>query len=105
KRMVLASSPKLSPNLPAKAAECTKWESRTADGLTRKGRRSAGRMVSGQYTPFLNTIWRHVGIEGDCATLSGGLGEGRFAITRRSGCTSFAEAMRGEHGDMGNGRA
>src|SRR5438093_13575910 len=66
--MALASSPKLSPNLPATAAECTKWESRTADGLTRKGRRSAGRMVSGQFTPFLNTIWRHVGIEGDSAT-------------------------------------
>src|SRR5439155_13769032 len=66
--MVLASSQKLSPSLPAKAAECTKWESRTADGLTRKGRRSAGRMVSGQFTPFLNTIWRHVGIEGESAT-------------------------------------
>ena len=25
-------------------------------------------MVSGQFTPFLNTIWRHVGIEGDSAT-------------------------------------
>ena len=25
-------------------------------------------MVSGQFTPFLNTIWRHVGIEGESAT-------------------------------------
>src|SRR5882762_2269256 len=103
--MVLASSPKLSPNSPAKAAGCTKWESRTADGLMRKEKRSTGRMVSGQFTPFLNTIWRHVGSEGDCATLSRRLGEGRFAVTRRSRCTCFAEAMRAEHGDMGNGCA
>jgi hypothetical protein len=25
-------------------------------------------MVSGQFTPFLNTIWRHVAIEGESAT-------------------------------------
>src|SRR6266496_6209803 len=36
-----------------------------ADGLTRKERRLTGRMTSGQLTPFLNTIWSHVGIDGE----------------------------------------
>ena len=36
-----------------------------ADGLTRKERRLTGRMASGQLTPFLNTIWSHVGIDGE----------------------------------------
>src|SRR5580704_1108612 len=79
KKMVLGLNPKLSPSLPAKAAEYTKWESHTADEPMQKERRSTGRMASGQFTPFLNTIWRHVGIEGGCARLSGG--GGRFAVT------------------------
>src|SRR2546423_3956957 len=102
--MVLVLNPKLSRSLPVKAVECTKWESRTTAGLMRKERRSTGRMASGRFTRFLNTIWRQAGIEGGCTRLLGELG-GRFAVTSRSWRTRFSRAMHVGLGDMGNGCA